>query len=208
VKIFNKVCDAEFGRNVKVKVYEKPSFEFTTDPLVIIYQEGIKVPMPVMLTSPASDTLTETRWSNETWLEFQTANRVNPLIVPKREQTELTYSLYVKTGPQRLLNCSAERSIVVINALPLLIPNAFSPNGDGVNDTWVINGLNKYSNVTVSVFNRWGNKVFYSTGAYTPWDGTVNGIPMSSGTYYAIVELKGSPDNEDGNFTKALTIVR
>ena len=191
----------------RVKIYEQPNFLFVEDPMVVVYQDGITRRMPVVLVSPARDSVTKATWTNETWLEYPNNDTLNALFVPKREQTELGYSLILRTGPARF-NCTNEKSMLVINSLPLNIPNAFSPNGDGVNDTWAINGLIKYTGVTINVFNRWGNRVFQSTGGYTPWDGTVNGIPVSSGTYYAIVELKGSPDNTDDNITKAVTIVR
>jgi gliding motility-associated-like protein len=162
--------------------------------------------MPIVLSKPEQDVITETVWNSDRWLKFP-VDTVHAVIVPVREETEINYNLSVSTGP-KALGCTTDRSLVVINSLPLQIPNAFSPNGDGINDTWVIIGLFKYASVTVNVFNRWGNRVFQSTGSYTPWDGTVNGIPVSTGTYYAIVELKGSPDNSDDNVTKALTIVR
>jgi gliding motility-associated-like protein len=208
VKIPGSICSTHVSADThRVKIYEQPDFLFAENPMVVVYQDGITKRMPVVLVSPARDSITKTTWTNETWLEYPLNDTLNALFVPKREQVELEYSLILRTGAAKF-NCTTEKPLVVINALPLNIPNAFSPNGDGVNDTWVINGLIKYSSVTVSVFNRWGNKVFYSTGAYTPWDGAVNGIPVSSGTYYAIVELKGSPDGTDDNVSKALTIVR
>jgi len=71
-----------------------------------------------------------------------------------------------------------------------LVPNAFSPNGDGINDTWVINYLNSYPSVTVQVFNRYGQVVFFSNGYGTNWDGNSNGKPLPVGTYYYIIDRK------------------
>lgn len=70
------------------------------------------------------------------------------------------------------------------------IPNTFTPNGDGVNDTWQIAGLEYYQKATVNIFNRWGQKVYSSTGYATPWDGTYNGKALPAGTYYYIIDLK------------------
>ncbi|HEX4875116.1 MAG TPA: PKD domain-containing protein, partial [Chitinophagaceae bacterium] len=70
------------------------------------------------------------------------------------------------------------------------IPNIFSPNGDGVHDTWVIKYLDTYPGCTVEIFNRYGQKIFASTGYGKPWDGTVNGKPVPVGTYYYIVNPK------------------
>jgi gliding motility-associated-like protein len=66
----------------------------------------------------------------------------------------------------------------------LAIPNTFTPNGDGINDTWVIPNLEYYPKSTVNIFNRWGQKLFSSTGYPVPWDGTYQGSQLPTGTYY------------------------
>ncbi|MFD2871298.1 gliding motility-associated C-terminal domain-containing protein [Mucilaginibacter ximonensis] len=70
------------------------------------------------------------------------------------------------------------------------IINTFTPNGDGINDTWDIKNLNLYSQCTVEVLNRYGEKVFYANGYPKPWDGTFNGRQLPVGTYYYIIKLK------------------
>ena len=74
------------------------------------------------------------------------------------------------------------------------IPNTFTPNGDGRNDTWVIKGLEYYPRATVNIFNRWGQKLYYSVGYPIPWNGTYHGKALPSGTYYYIIDPKtGQP---------------
>jgi len=70
------------------------------------------------------------------------------------------------------------------------VPNAFSPNGDGINDTWHITNIESYPNCVVKVFNRYGQLVFSSTGYNKPWDGTDNNKPLPVATYYYIIETK------------------
>jgi gliding motility-associated-like protein len=77
-------------------------------------------------------------------------------------------------------------------AQSLVIPNTFTPNGDGVNDSWNIKNLDTYSNCTVSVFTRYGQKVYSSLGYVAPWDGTCNGKLLPTGTYYYIIDLKNN----------------
>jgi len=72
----------------------------------------------------------------------------------------------------------------------LSIPNTFTPNGDGINDTWVIQAIEGYPKSTVNIFNRWGQKVFTSIGYHIPWDGTYQGKALSSGTYYYLIDPK------------------
>jgi gliding motility-associated-like protein len=75
-------------------------------------------------------------------------------------------------------------------AQTLAIPNTFTPNGDGINDTWVIRSLENYPNCTVQVYNRWGEKLYSSVGYPVPWDGTYKGANLPVGTYYYIINLK------------------
>lgn len=72
----------------------------------------------------------------------------------------------------------------------LLIPNAFSPNGDGINDYWVIEPLNYFEDALTTVYNRNGSPVFTSRGYAKPWDGTINGKPVPAGMYYYVIDLK------------------
>lgn len=72
----------------------------------------------------------------------------------------------------------------------LITYNGFTPNGDGVNDYWIIDNIQNYPHNKVMIYNRWGNKV-YETNAYNNnnnrWDGKLNGKTVSSGTYFFIV---------------------
>lgn len=87
-------------------------------------------------------------------------------------------------------NCSSSKQIFVEVVKQLKIPNAFSPNGDGINDKWIITGLETFPDNKVEVFNRYGQVIFSVTGydnAGKVWDGTLNGKPMPVGTYYYII---------------------
>jgi gliding motility-associated-like protein len=72
------------------------------------------------------------------------------------------------------------------------IPNTFTPNGDGVNDTWKIDALLSYPQCTVFIYNRWGQPVFNSIGYSIPWDGTYGGKPVPMGVYYYVINLGGA----------------
>lgn len=68
--------------------------------------------------------------------------------------------------------------------------SGFSPNNDGVNDTFVILGIENFPNNRVYVFNRWGNEIFSATGYENAqaWDGTWKGQDLPSGTYFYLIE--------------------
>ena len=75
----------------------------------------------------------------------------------------------------------------------IIIPKGFSPNGDNINDTWVIENITSFPKNNVKVFNRWGNKVFEANNYQNDWDGksTEGGSSktLPVGAYLYIVEL-------------------
>ena len=83
----------------------------------------------------------------------------------------------------------------------LVIPNTFTPNGDGYNDLWQIKYLESYPNTTVDVYNRYGEKVYSSIGYSVPWDGKYNGSYLPPGTYYYIIDPKNGREVIAGNVT-------
>lgn len=97
--------------------------------------------------------------------------------------------------------CSSTYSMVVEASNELLIPNVFTPNGDGVNDVFRIRYLSQFPGSSVTVFNRWGNKVFESPDYKNDWIPTEDEAP--DGTYYFILVL---PDGKQ--VTSFVTILR
>ena len=74
--------------------------------------------------------------------------------------------------------------------LCLVIPDAFSPNGDLVNDTWIIGGIEYYPNAIFTIYNRWGQMVWESEPGYRiPWDGRSNGVNMPIDGYHYVLDL-------------------
>jgi gliding motility-associated-like protein len=73
------------------------------------------------------------------------------------------------------------------------VPDAFTPNGNNFNDTWVIPGLEGYNTKEMTVYSRYGTLVYYSTQYNNDWDGTLlnTGTPVPDGTYYYILNLDG-----------------
>jgi gliding motility-associated-like protein len=82
-----------------------------------------------------------------------------------------------------------EITMIIIPPPPISIPNTFTPNGDGINDTWEIKNLELYRSCTVSIFSRYGTLVYHSTGYTAPWDGKYRNSDLNTGTYYYIIDL-------------------
>lgn len=87
--------------------------------------------------------------------------------------------------------CTGYDSVQVRVLDKIVVPNVFSPNHDGINDTWMINGLNSYPSVQVAIYDRDGRAVFTSRGYNQPWDGTINGRPVPVATYYYVITIGG-----------------
>jgi gliding motility-associated-like protein len=99
---------------------------------------------------------------------------------------DITYTLTVTTDK----GCQASDQVFVKVLKAPVIPNIFSPNGDGVHDRWEIAYLESYPGCTVDIYNRYGQLIYHSVGYDKPWDGTINGKQVPIGTYYYIVDPK------------------
>jgi len=87
----------------------------------------------------------------------------------------------------------------------VVYPTAFTPDRDGTNDTWEILGLDeKYPDNTVRIYNRWGNLIFEHESSVTnpynnsQWDATYKGAPLPVGSFYYIIDVKGSDEKIKG----------
>lgn len=91
------------------------------------------------------------------------------------------------------------------NTTCLIIPTAFTPNGDGYNDTWEIGNIELYPEARVEIYNRWGELLFVSGNGYEKkWDGTFKGREMPIDSYHYVIHLKNGKDPIIG----VITIIR
>ncbi len=75
----------------------------------------------------------------------------------------------------------------------VLVRTALSPNGDGINDTWIIEGIDKFPGNNVKVFDKWGDMIYEKDGYNNEWDGTASkGFQLPDGTYFYLVKLNSS----------------
>lgn len=121
-------------------------------------------------------------WSPLSFLSPDTS--LTPTVKPPQD---IIYTLTVESAA-----CGIVSDDVFVKVFKqLYVPNVFTPNGDGTNDTWVIEGIQTYADNVVQVFNRYGQKVFESNGYSSPWNGTAaNGKPLPAGTYYYLIDTK------------------
>lgn len=120
-------------------------------------------------------------------------NLKNPLCTPTQN---IDYKLTVTSTA----NCSDTATIKVLIKKSIVIPNSFSPNGDGVNDLWKISNIEAFLGNNVKVFDRYGMLVFNKNN-FTSWDGKLNNNFLPSGVYYYIVNLGNQLPIEKGYIT-------
>ncbi len=103
-----------------------------------------------------------------------------------RPPSDMTYVLHVLSN----IGCGEATDTVFVRVYKnVTIPNTFTPNGDGVNDTWNIGALDSYPTSITQVFDRYGAQVFKSVGYPKAWDGTYNNKELPNGTYYYVIDL-------------------
>ena len=97
-------------------------------------------------------------------------------------------------------------TLTILQTLPtVVVPNAFTPNGDGINDLWNIKSIEAYPKCIVSVYSRYGTLIYQSKGYPRSWDGTSSGTPVPTGTYYYIINLN---EDNDKPLTGYIAVIR
>lgn len=158
-----------------VEVYPTPVANAGPD--MALLEGGSITLSPVLSTGVLASYL----WSPATGLN-------NPAIpTPQASPADsITYTLKVTSDK----GCSSSDRVFVKVLKKPLIPNAFSPNGDGINDLWKIKYLETYPGATMEIYNRYGQVLFHSVGYAKPWNGKYKGQDVPAGTYYYIINPK------------------
>ncbi|UZR97994.1 gliding motility-associated C-terminal domain-containing protein [Chondrinema litorale] len=123
-------------------------------------------------------------------------NISNPVVSP------VVTTTYYVTGTT-IEGCLSTDSIVVTVTPRLFVPNTFTPNNDQINDYWEIDMMDEYPRAVVTVFNRWGKKIYQSEPGYlNPWNGFYkDGNEMPVSTYYYVLDLKDGFPAYKGSIT-------
>lgn len=134
------------------------------------------------------------KWTPSTYLTA--SNILQPTILFPQQDMIYTLTVSGRGGCTK----SDEMAIKVLK-MPKP-PNTFTPNGDGINDTWDVIYLDQYPGCIVEVYNAQGQIVFRTEEGYTKkWDGTFKGSPLPSGTYYYVIDPKNGRNKMAGYVT-------
>ena len=116
------------------------------------------------------------QWTSATFLDNPGA--ASPVVMTI--ENDITYTLLVRNST----GCEAKDTIQITVYAHVWTPEAFSPNGDGLNDVWELPGIEAFPDAVVTIFNRWGELIFSSEKGYpNPFDGTLNGKSLPAGLY-------------------------
>jgi len=148
--------------------------------------KSIKKGESVLIDATVSNSVNySVQWTPST--DLSSATILKPTASPS---VSTTYTLRIVDN-QSL--CTASDTMRVQVFTKLFIPNAFSPNGDGNNDQWILPGISLYPDALVQIYNRWGQKI-YETKNYAdqPWTGFVQGKLQSDGVYVYVIQLNNT----------------
>ncbi|MFN5020861.1 MAG: gliding motility-associated C-terminal domain-containing protein, partial [bacterium] len=184
---FDQGCTSDTVSHLMSSINNAPMINAGPDRYI---KKGNAAPLEASIPNPSQYQFV---WSPSTYLDQ--LNLLNPLCKP-----ELDINYVVQAIDKQTL-CAARDTVQVIVLSAVDIPNTFTPNGDGINDTWKIQFLAQYKNCTMEVYNTSGQIIFQSEGYTTAWDGTRNGVPMPTGTYYYVIDLGDGSKRRTGYVT-------
>jgi gliding motility-associated-like protein len=163
--VSNNGCRAE--KKQWVEVWDSPRLTGSTTYFLVKGKS-------VQLVTQASGPISQYQW--EPPASLNQADIASPLASP---ESTTPYSLTATNAA----GCTATLAVLVEVTELLFIPSAFSPNSDGLNDSWIIPNIRLFPNNKVTIYNRWGELVFSSQGYATPWDGTYRQERVPPGLY-------------------------
>jgi len=171
-----------------ITVFETPTAFAGEDKTILI--GGI-----VVLEAKATGKNVSYKWTPSTGLDRD--DILQPTANPLKD---IIYTLIVKSDE----GCTKIDEVFVKVLQYPEIPNTFTPNGDGVNDTWDIKYLESYPDITITVFDRNGKEVFKTIKYKSGWDGKNNNVDLPVGVYYYIVTAKAG----ELKYTGSVVIIR
>ncbi|CAN5389930.1 hypothetical protein BH11BAC3_BH11BAC3_02500 [soil metagenome] len=167
-------CAAPVSSNViKLSVESPPSIKLY--PLDTIVNTGSQVQLQAIVNGP---------YASYTWTPLTGLNNAGtrtPVTIPLFQNAAYTFKI-VTAG-----NCADSLTAVIKVQHKLFMPAAFTPNNDGRNDVYRIPPNTSLFLKSFSIYNRWGQKIFYTTNIDAGWDGTVNNTDQNAGAYIYII---------------------
>ena len=182
-----------------------------TDDHGCTYQGTVTIPEPSLIEATFVTTNPSCIGNNDGYIELIVEGGIPPYnFETQGANFDLPYfhnllqgEYYITVYDDNL--CEIEVGPIILNdndVLCLKIPNAITPNSDGVNDSWIIEGIEDYPSHVIHVFNRWGQELYCGKHGDAPWDGkTLGGDKVPTGNYLYVIELYEKIPPFVGNIT-------
>ncbi|MEO8721600.1 MAG: gliding motility-associated C-terminal domain-containing protein [Ginsengibacter sp.] len=172
-----KNIDCAITDSLLITVNKNPSANAGSDKIIIKGQS-------ITLDGMVSGTDISFIWTPD--IDISGITSLHPVVNPI---SSLTYILKVSSEK----GCKTATDSVLVKVYPkLYVPNVFTPNGDGLNDTWNIEVMKAYPGAEVKIFNRYGQMIFDNNGQNISWDGTCKGKMQTAGAYVYLIDLKNN----------------
>lgn len=165
--------------DIDIHVVKSPLVNAGTDKIIVAGKT-------VQLTGSITGDVANFIWSPNDFILNE--NTLTPLVNPPNDYK------YILTASAPN-NCGISTDTIQVKIINgIYIPNAFSPNGDGKNDTWNVPGLEAYPQHALTIFNRYGQVIFQRKNTFEPWNGFYKGQLLPAGGYTYLIDLNnGSP---------------
>lgn len=190
-------CISILSKNNYITVYPNPNAAFTAQP------ETVTIMDPIVSIIDASSGADFWNWE---FGDLETSSGKSPL--PHTYPDTGSYTIMLITSTQYGCVDTAYQSIFVGPDVAFYIPNAFSPNNDDINDTFSPKGI-FVSEYEMTIFDRWGNSVFFSDDFNNPWDGKANyEAEIAQSDVYIYVIKATDIRRKTHNYKGIVTLVR
>ena len=196
----------------------QPSVTFTTADGETSDEESFSGSAPIKASFQANPT-DDSGWTSYYEWRIYHDNDTVPYIIRYEENTEIEfnesglhravlYAKFTKDGDTIEQNNEDSPFSLTVSESNLQMPNAFSPNGDGINDIYKAkDGYQSLTEFHAYIFNRWGQKLYEWSDPAGGWDGTFHGKPVKDGVYFCLVKAKGA-DGKTYNIKRDVNLLR
>lgn len=160
---------------------------------------------PVVFTSLASGKIVKHNWS---FGDGGSSVAQSPQYSFQQPQRETPFQVQYEVTDSYGCTKSITKPIIIYSSCTVYVPNAFTPNGDGLNDVFrIVNGV-KTENFNLKVFNRWGQLVFETKDWKRGWDGRFKGLAQTTGTFVWLMQYTDIRTNKIVERKGSFTLIR
>ncbi|MES2592523.1 MAG: gliding motility-associated C-terminal domain-containing protein [Bacteroidota bacterium] len=159
--------------------------------LIVVPLPGVNAGNDVSINQGESTVLNGVGAGTPMWLPITGLNNPGTLL-PIASPTSTTAYVLTITDVNNCANTDTVIVTVLQNIFDGKVSNLFTPNGDGVNDSWYVEGIENFPDNEIVVFNMYGNEVFKQQAYLNDWKGTFNGAELPDGTYYYVIRFESA----------------